>query len=99
MFLQAMGRHIATVNCNEDMRIHKMNQYLVGSIQAGSWVLFDDADRLPKGVMSVFAQQIEYLSNALRVLDFSDDNQYGIRGQPRFDKVSTCTCTYAPSIE
>ena len=39
------------------------------------------------GLMSVFAQQIEYLSSALRVLDSSNDNQYGIRGQPRFDKV------------
>lgn len=39
------------------------------------------------GVLSVFGQHIDYLSNALRVLDLSSDNQYGIRGQPRFDKV------------
>lgn len=35
----------------------------------------------------MFAQNLDYLSNALRVLDSSSDNQYGIRGQPRFDKV------------
>ena len=38
-------------------------------------------------LLSVVAQQLDYLSNALRVLDSSGDNQYRIRGQPRFDKV------------
>ena len=38
--------------------------------------------------MSVFAQQLEYIGSAMRVLDSSSDNQYGIRGQPKYDKVS-----------
>ena len=37
--------------------------------------------------MSVVAQQIDYVNTAMRVLNSSDDNQYGIRGQPKFDKV------------
>ena len=39
------------------------------------------------GVLSVFGQQLDYVSSALKVLDNSSDNQYGIRGQPHFDKV------------
>ena len=37
--------------------------------------------------MSVVAQQIDYVNTAMRVLNSSGDNQYGIRGQPKFDKV------------
>ena len=37
--------------------------------------------------MSVVAQQIDYVNTAMRVLDASSENQYGIRGQPKFDKV------------
>ena len=33
------------------------------------------------------AQQIDYVNTAMRVLNSSGDNQYGIRGQPKFDKV------------
>ena len=40
------------------------------------------------GLMSVTAQQLDYLHTALRALDVSSQNQYLIRGQPRFDKVT-----------
>ena len=33
------------------------------------------------------AQQIDYVNTAMRVLNSSGENQYGIRGQPKFDKV------------
>ena len=46
---QAMGRHIVSINCSEEMTLQKMNQYLVGMIQSGSWALFDDTDRMTKG--------------------------------------------------
>ena len=39
--------------------------------------------------MSVAAQQLDYLHTALRALGVSSQNQYLIRGQPRFDKVHT----------
>jgi hypothetical protein len=54
------------------------------------------------GVLSVFGQHIDHLSSALRVLDQSSDNQYGIRGQPRFDKVtflSYCLPVYILSTQ
>jgi len=39
------------------------------------------------GLLSVFGQNAENISQALRLLDARVDNQYDIRGQPRFDKV------------
>lgn len=40
------------------------------------------------GLMSVTAQHLDYLKTALKTLEVSSENQYKIRGQPRFDKVS-----------
>ena len=51
---QAMGRHIVSINCSEEMTLQKMNQYLVGMIQSGSWALFDDTDRMTKGTTTAF---------------------------------------------
>ncbi|XP_013418883.1 dynein heavy chain domain-containing protein 1-like [Lingula anatina] len=83
---KTLGRHCVTVNCNSELTLPLLNQYLSGMVQSGSWTVFDDTDRLTKGLMSVFAQQIEYLKTALHCLGTSSHNQYGIRGQPRYDK-------------
>jgi hypothetical protein len=37
--------------------------------------------------MSVTAQHLDYIRTALKTLEISSENQYKIRGQPRFDKV------------
>lgn len=39
------------------------------------------------GRLSVFGQNLENISQALTLLSSTVDNQYGIRGQPRFNKV------------
>ena len=36
----------------------------------------------------MFGQNLENISQALSLLDKTADNQYGIRGQPRFNKVT-----------
>ena len=40
------------------------------------------------GLMSVFGQNLENVSQTLTVLRATANNQYGIRGQPCFDKVT-----------
>ncbi|XP_062587861.1 dynein heavy chain domain-containing protein 1-like, partial [Saccostrea cucullata] len=80
------GRNLFVVNCNEDVAVGVMMQYMMGMVQSGSWSLFDDTDRLTKGLMSVTAQHLDYLKTALKTLEVSSENQYKIRGQPRFDK-------------
>ncbi|KAL8594105.1 hypothetical protein ACOMHN_000817 [Nucella lapillus] len=81
-----MGRCMFTVTCTENTTLPMMLQYMMGMVQSGCWMLFDDTDHLTKGLMSVTAQQLDYLHTALRALDVSSQNQYLIRGQPRFDK-------------
>uniref|UniRef100_A0A8W8M9M4 AAA+ ATPase domain-containing protein n=1 Tax=Magallana gigas TaxID=29159 RepID=A0A8W8M9M4_MAGGI len=80
------GRNLFTVNCNEDVTVGVMMQYMMGMVQSGSWTLFDNTNRLTKGLMSVTAQHLDYLKTALKTLEVSSENQYKIRGQPRFDK-------------
>ena len=43
------GRNLFVVNCNEDVTVGVMMQYMMGMVQSGSWTLFDDTDRLTKG--------------------------------------------------
>ena len=40
------GRNLFVVNCNEDVTVGVMMQYMMGMVQSGSWTLFDDTDRL-----------------------------------------------------
>ncbi|XP_076466624.1 dynein heavy chain domain-containing protein 1-like isoform X2 [Babylonia areolata] len=81
-----LGRCMFTVTCSDTTTLPMMQQYMMGMVQSGCWMLFDDTDHLTKGLMSVTAQQLDYLQTALRALDVSSKNQYLIRGQPRFDK-------------
>ncbi|XP_064648692.1 dynein axonemal heavy chain 6-like isoform X2 [Lineus longissimus] len=82
---QSLGRHLVTVNCCETVSIPTITQYLNGIIQAGSWVLFDDCERLDKGVMSVFAQHLDYLRAAYKMMDKANDSQYKVRGTAKAD--------------
>ena len=46
---QMFGSCIYPVNCNEEITMPMMTQYMFGMVQSGCWVLFDDTDRLTKG--------------------------------------------------
>lgn len=48
-YFQMFGRNLFTVNCNEDVTVGVMMQYMMGMVQSGSWTLFDNTDRLTKG--------------------------------------------------
>lgn len=51
------------------------------------------------GLMSVTAQHFDYIRTALKTLQVCSENQYKIRGQPRFDKVSAQISTFTASIK
>lgn len=48
-YFQMFGRNLFTVNCNEDVTVGVMMQYMMGMVQSGSWTLFDNTNRLTKG--------------------------------------------------
>ncbi|XP_041366047.1 dynein-1-beta heavy chain, flagellar inner arm I1 complex-like isoform X2 [Gigantopelta aegis] len=81
-----LGRAVFTITCSEAITLPMMLQFVTGMVQSGCWALFDSTDKLTSGLMSVTAQQLDYLQTAMRTLDLSSENQYKIRGQPRFDK-------------
>ncbi|XP_025095393.1 dynein heavy chain domain-containing protein 1-like isoform X2 [Pomacea canaliculata] len=83
-----LGRCMFTLTCSDSVTLPVILQYMTGMVQSGCWALFDDTDHLTKGLLSVAAQQLDYLHTAFRALDLSSKNQYLIRGQPRFDKKS-----------
>ncbi|CAG5130198.1 unnamed protein product, partial [Candidula unifasciata] len=83
-----LGRCIFTVSCHESISFSLMLQYLTGMVQSGCWALFDDTDRLTKGLLSVTGQQLDYLRTALKALDVGNEHQYQIRGHSHFDKKS-----------
>ena len=83
-----MGRHCVTFNCTESLHTSLVNRLLSGMIQAGSWLIWDNAERIPHSMMSVLGQQLDYLKQTYRVLEASMDSQYVSRGTSRHDKVS-----------
>ena len=48
--VQMLGRCMFTVTCTESMTLPMMLQYMMGMVQSGCWMLFDDTDRLTKGM-------------------------------------------------
>ncbi|KAK7008742.1 dynein heavy chain domain-containing protein 1, partial [Biomphalaria glabrata] len=82
-----LGRCLFTITCHNTVTLPVMLQYLTGLVQSGCWAVFDDCDRLTKGLMSVVGQQLDYLRTALRALAMTSENQYQIRGNSHFDKV------------
>ncbi|XP_070566099.1 dynein heavy chain domain-containing protein 1-like isoform X2 [Ptychodera flava] len=83
---KTMGRHCVTFNCSESLHTTLLNRLLSGVIQAGSWLIWDNADRIPHSIMSVLGQKLDYIKHTYRVLEASSDSQYGARGISRHDK-------------
>ena len=50
LLLQTFGQNLFTINCNEELTLPMMTQYMMGMVQSGCWALFDDTDRLTKGI-------------------------------------------------
>ena len=46
---QVMGHHLVSIGCCEDLKLPTLNQFVNGMIQTGSWVLFDNIDRMSQG--------------------------------------------------
>lgn len=42
-----------TITCSENVTLPMMLQYMAGMVQTGCWALFDDTDRLTKGMISL----------------------------------------------
>ena len=63
----ATGNHCVAFAGSSAMDARFMGSFLAGIAQCGAWACLDDFDHLHIGVLSVLAQQLAALQNALRV--------------------------------
>ncbi|XP_077979356.1 dynein heavy chain domain-containing protein 1-like [Glandiceps talaboti] len=85
---KTMGRHCVRFNCTEGLHTGLISRLLSGVIQAGSWLIWENADRMPLAMMSLLGQQLEYLRHTFTILEGDSDNQYGTRGTTKHDTKS-----------
>lgn len=67
------GCCLFTINCNAEVTLPMMTQYMMGMVQSGCWALFDDTDRLTKGIKeknSIFTKDANIYSNSLYEYSF-----------------------------
>ncbi|XP_074658718.1 dynein heavy chain domain-containing protein 1-like, partial [Tubulanus polymorphus] len=80
---QMLGRHLVTVSCSQSLDLPQLLRYTRGILQAGSWVLFDEVQSIEPGILSVFAEQLEYICNSVRALNSTSSRLYESDAQQR----------------
>ncbi|EAY21612.1 Dynein heavy chain family protein [Trichomonas vaginalis G3] len=62
---KALGRPCVVYNCSEEVTPEQMSQFFAGLSSSGSWSCFDEFNRINIEVLSVIAQQVRTIQNAI----------------------------------
>ncbi|EAY07015.1 Dynein heavy chain family protein [Trichomonas vaginalis G3] len=62
---KALGRPCVVYNCSEEVTPEQMSQFFAGLATSGSWSCFDEFNRINIEVLSVIAQQLRCIQNAI----------------------------------
>ena len=62
---KALGRPCVVYNCSEEVTPEQMSQFFAGLSTSGSWSCFDEFNRINIEVLSVIAQQVRTIQNAI----------------------------------
>jgi len=62
---KALGRPCVVYNCSEEVTPEQMSQFFAGLASSGSWSCFDEFNRINIEVLSVIAQQVRTIQNAI----------------------------------
>ncbi|EAY20056.1 Dynein heavy chain family protein [Trichomonas vaginalis G3] len=62
---KALGRPCVVYNCSEEVTPEQMSQFFAGLSSSGSWSCFDEFNRINIEVLSVIAQQVRVIQEAI----------------------------------
>ena len=62
---KALGRSCVVYNCSEEVTPEQMSQFFAGLSSSGSWSCFDEFNRINIEVLSVIAQQVRVIQEAI----------------------------------
>ena len=62
---KALGRACVVYNCSEEVTPEQMSQFFSGLASSGGWACFDEFNRINIEVLSVIAQQVRTIQNAI----------------------------------
>ncbi|RKP16389.1 P-loop containing nucleoside triphosphate hydrolase protein, partial [Rozella allomycis CSF55] len=60
-----LGRQVMVFNCDEGLDVESMERIFTGIVKCGSWVCFDEFNRLDSVVLAAVSQQIQEIQSVL----------------------------------